>query len=89
MTSFGTLFAFAMVCLAVLILRIKDPNRERPFKTPMLKLIAPLGIITNVGLIALLNGLAQKLAIAWLLIGLIVFFIYGQRNSNLNHMDKD
>jgi APA family basic amino acid/polyamine antiporter len=78
-----------MVCLAVLILRIKDPNRERPFKTPMLKLIAPLGIITNVGLIALLNGLAQKLAIAWLLIGLIVFFIYGQRNSNLNHMDKD
>jgi APA family basic amino acid/polyamine antiporter len=89
MTSFGTLFAFAMVCLAVLILRIKDPQRERPFKTPMLMIIAPLGIITNVGLIALLNGLAQKLAIAWLLIGLLVFFIYGQRSSNLNRMDKD
>ncbi len=89
MTSFGTLFAFAMVCLAVLILRIKDPSRDRPFKTPMLKLIAPLGIITNVGLIALLNGLAQKLAIGWLVIGLLVFFLYGQRKSNLNHMDKD
>jgi APA family basic amino acid/polyamine antiporter len=89
MTSFGTLFAFAMVCLAVLILRIKDPQRDRPFKTPMLKIIAPLGIITNVGLIALLNGLAQKLAIGWLLLGLLVFFIYGQRKSNLNKIDKD
>jgi APA family basic amino acid/polyamine antiporter len=75
--------------LAVLILRIKDPQRDRPFKTPMLKIIAPLGIITNVGLIALLNGLAQKLAIGWLLLGLLVFFIYGQRKSNLNKIDKD
>jgi APA family basic amino acid/polyamine antiporter len=55
----------------------------------MLKIIAPLGIITNVGLIALLNGLAQKLAIGWLLLGLLVFFIYGQRKSNLNKIDKD
>jgi basic amino acid/polyamine antiporter, APA family len=85
MTSFGTLFAFAMVCLAVLILRYREPDRERPFKTTGLILVAPLGILTNVGLILLLDGLAQKLAVAWLLLGLIVYFFYSNKKSNLNN----
>jgi APA family basic amino acid/polyamine antiporter len=86
MTSFGTLFAFAMVCLAVLILRFRDPERERPFRAPALKIIAPLGILVNTMLILTLNSLAQKLAFAWLLLGLIVYFAYGRRNSKLNDL---
>lgn len=84
MTSFGTLFAFAMVCLAVLILRQRDPNRERPFKTPMLILIAPLGIITNVALMSLLDSKAQQFAMIWMAIGLGVYFIYSRQKSNLH-----
>jgi basic amino acid/polyamine antiporter, APA family len=86
MTSFGTLFAFAMVCLAVLILRFRDPERERPFKTPMLTLIAPLGIITNIALMSLLDSKAQKFAIAWMVLGLLVYFAYSRNKSNLNKM---
>jgi basic amino acid/polyamine antiporter, APA family len=84
MCSFGTLFAFAMVCLAVLILRQRDPNRERPFKAPALYVVAPLGILTNFALILYLNGLAQQLAIGWMILGLVIFFIYSRAKSNLN-----
>jgi APA family basic amino acid/polyamine antiporter len=86
MCSFGTLFAFAMVCLAVLILRRRDPNRERPFKAPVLNVIAPLGIFTNFYLIINLSELAQLLALGWLLVGLAVYFIYGRRHSKLNDL---
>ena len=86
MTSFGTLFAFAMVCLAVLILRQREPNRERPFKTPALMIIAPLGIITNVALMSLLDSKAQQFALIWMAIGLVVYFIYSRNKSNLNEM---
>jgi APA family basic amino acid/polyamine antiporter len=87
MTSFGTLFAFAMVCLAVLILRQREPNRDRPFKTPLLILIAPLGIITNVALMSLLDSKAQLFALVWMGIGLVVYFLYSRSKSNLNQND--
>lgn len=86
MCSFGTLFAFAMVCLAVLLLRQREPNRERPFRAPALNIIAPLGILTNFYLIINLSGLAQQLALGWLLIGLVVYFAYGRRHSKLNNL---
>jgi APA family basic amino acid/polyamine antiporter len=88
MTSFGTLFAFAMVCLAVLILRFREPNRERPFKTPMLMLIAPLGIITNFALMALLDSKAQQFAMLWMGLGLLVYFVYSRNKSKLNDMEE-
>ncbi len=86
MTSFGTLFAFAMVCLAVLILRQREPNRDRPFKTPALMIVAPLGIITNVALMSLLDSKAQQFALIWMGLGLIVYFIYSRNKSKLNDM---
>ncbi|WP_234735097.1 APC family permease [Tellurirhabdus bombi] len=86
MTSFGTLFAFAMVCLAVWILRRRDPDRERPFRAPALNIIAPLGIIVNTILILNLSGLAQKLALVWLILGMVVYFLYGRRHSKLNDL---
>ncbi len=84
MTSFGTLLAFAMVCLAVIILRFREPNRERPFKTPFFIIIAPLGVITNFALMSLLDSKAQQFALGWMGLGLIVYFIYSQRTSKLN-----
>jgi APA family basic amino acid/polyamine antiporter len=84
MTSFGTLFAFTMVCLAVWILRFRDPNRDRPFKVSGLNIVAPLGIIVNTFLILNLGRTAQLFALAWLLFGLVVYFLYGRPKSHLN-----
>ncbi|RYF73592.1 MAG: amino acid permease, partial [Cytophagaceae bacterium] len=86
MCSFGTLFAFAMVCLAVLLLRRREPNRERPFRAPALNVIAPLGMLINLYLIVNLSKDAQVAAFIWLLLGLVVYFIYGRRHSNLNDL---
>jgi APA family basic amino acid/polyamine antiporter len=83
MTSFGTLFAFAMVCGAVWLLRVREPNAERSFKVPVLPVIAVLGIVTNLYLIVNLSKNAQVYALIWLAIGILVYFIYGKRNSNL------
>jgi APA family basic amino acid/polyamine antiporter len=84
MTSFGTLFAFTMVCLAVWILRFRDPGRDRPFKVSGLNIVAPLGIIVNTFLIFNLGRTAQIFAIAWLVFGLVVYFVYGRPRSHLN-----
>jgi APA family basic amino acid/polyamine antiporter len=84
MTSFGTLFAFTMVCLAVWILRFRDPNRDRPFKVSGLNIVAPLGILVNTFLILNLGRTAQLFALAWLVFGLVVYFLYGRPKSHLN-----
>ncbi len=83
MTSFGTLFAFAMVCGAVWLLRVREPKIERSFKVPALPLIATLGVATNVFLIVNLDKLAQMLAGTWMLVGILIYFAYSKRNSNL------
>lgn len=85
MTSFGTLFAFTMVCIAVWILRIKQPNLERTFKVPALPVIAVCGILINTYLMINLSTKAQLFSLGWLLIGILVYFLYGKRNSKLNN----
>lgn len=85
MTSFGTLFAFTMVCIAVWIMRKKQPNLDRPFKVPAYKLIVILGVLTNIGLIITLDKLALLLSGFWLVLGLIVYFAYSKKHSKLNN----
>lgn len=85
MTSFGTLFAFTMVCLAVWILRVKEPNLQRDFKVPALPVIASLGICINVFLIYNLSADAQHLSLGWLGLGVIIYFLYSRKNSKLNN----
>lgn len=85
MCSFGTLFAFTMVCIAVWILRIKQPNLERTFKVPALPVIAVCGIAINIYLMIELSFDAQKFSLGWLAIGLLIYFVYGKRNSKLNN----
>lgn len=84
MTSFGTLFAFTMVCVAVWILRVKEPNLQRNFKVPALPLIAICGILINVYLMINLSIQAQLLSLSWLGIGVLIYFIYSRKNSKLN-----
>jgi basic amino acid/polyamine antiporter, APA family len=83
MTSFGTLFAFAMVCGAVWLLRIREPQLQRDFKVPMLPLIASAGILTNIFLIINLDSKALLLSLVWLVVGVLVYFLYSKAHSNL------
>ena len=77
----GTLFAFAMVALAVLILRRKDPGRKRPFRTPAVAVIAPLAILGCIGLYLNLPLLAQMVLIVWGAVGLVIYFGYSRSRS--------
>ncbi len=85
MTSFGTLFAFTMVCIAVWLLRIKEPNLQRNFKVPALPLIATAGIAINLFLMCKLNSHAIKLSGAWLILGILIYFLYSKNHSKLRN----
>lgn len=88
MTSFGTLFAFTMVCIAVWILRVKQPTLERSFKVPALPIIAVCGIAINTYLMVNLSKDAQLFSLGWLAIGMVIYFLYGKRNSKLNNPEE-
>jgi APA family basic amino acid/polyamine antiporter len=79
----GTLFAFFMVSIAVLLLRKSDPDRHRPFRTPAVWIIAPLSAIGCLGLYFSLPLEAMLVLPIWGLIGLVVYYFYGYRNSNI------
>jgi APA family basic amino acid/polyamine antiporter len=79
----GTLFAFAMVSVAVMVLRIVDKNRHRPFKAPLVFVVAPLSILGCLLLFFSLAIQAKLLFVVWAAIGLVVYFAYGHRQSNV------
>jgi APA family basic amino acid/polyamine antiporter len=79
----GTLFAFFMVAIAVMVLRVKDPNRPRPFKTPAIWIIAPLAMIGCAGLYFNLPLEAMAVLPIWGAIGLVIYFAYGYRKSHV------
>lgn len=83
LTSFGTLFAFVLVCAGIWVMRVKNPEAVRPFKTPLVPLIPILGIVVCSGLIYSLDYRTQLMAFGWLLFGLVVYFGYSKRNSVL------
>ncbi len=79
----GTLFAFAAVSLGVMILRRRDPGRARPFRTPAVFVVAPLSIAGCLLLFLNLNVESKLLFVSWTIVGLVIYFLYGYRNSNL------
>jgi APA family basic amino acid/polyamine antiporter len=83
LVSIGTLFAFAIVCAGVLVLRIKQPEVERPFKTPAVWFVAPAGVLSAVFLMTGLPGDTWKRLIYWMALGLLIYFVYGMRNSRI------
>lgn len=83
MTSIGTLFAFALVCGGVLVLRYTHPEFERPFKTPLVPLVPILGILTCLIMMASL-GLDNWLRLLiWLALGILFYVFYGRHHSKL------
>lgn len=85
LTSFGTLFAFVLVSAGVWIMRKKFPTIDRPFKTPFVPLVPILGVLVCSGMIIALDIETLKVALGWMVFGLIVYFLYGKRHSKLNN----
>jgi APA family basic amino acid/polyamine antiporter len=83
MTSIGTLFAFVIVCAGVWVMRIKDPNRPRPFKTPLVPLVPVLGIVWNFAMMYSLGWDNWIRLGVWLVIGQAIYFFYGRNHSHL------
>ena len=79
----GTLFAFFMVSIAVMVLRKKDPHRPRPFKTPFLWVVAPIAMIGCAVLYFNLPFEAMAVLPIWGAIGLVIYFAYGYRKSHV------
>ena len=85
MVNIGTLFAFVIVCIAIMVLRRSDPHRARPFRTPFVPAVPILGIIFN-GYMMVELGIANWVRlIVWLLIGLVVYFLYSRKHSKVQH----
>ncbi len=83
MVNIGTLFAFVVVCSAVLILRIKRPEAHRPFRTPLVFVVAPAGVLVNLVLMFFLAPDTWLRLVVWLFIGLCIYFTFGVRHSAL------
>jgi APA family basic amino acid/polyamine antiporter len=83
MTSIGTLFAFVVVCAAVMMLRIKRPEAHRPFRVPLGYLFPVLGILSCGGLMAYLSVATWVRFLLWLDLGLLIYWFYGRTHSPL------
>jgi APA family basic amino acid/polyamine antiporter len=83
LTNIGTLFAFALVCAGVLVLRVKEPDRPRAFRVPAVWLVAPLGIFACLFVMAGLPYQAWERFGIWLIIGTVLYVAYGYRHSRL------
>jgi basic amino acid/polyamine antiporter, APA family len=84
LVSIGTLLAFMLVCVGVLILRVTNPEFERPFKTPAAWVVAPLGALACVFLMYGLPWDTWLRLIIWLALGFALYFLYGYRHSRLH-----
>ncbi|AYA36691.1 amino acid permease [Hymenobacter oligotrophus] len=83
MCSIGTLLAFVMVCVGVLIMRKREPNAPRAFRTPWVPVVPVLGIVTCLVMMFSLPQDTWIRLFVWLAIGLIIYFAYGKKNSKL------
>lgn len=83
MTSIGTLFAFILVCIGVLVMRKTQPNAPRAFKTPLVPLVPVLGVLVCFGMMAFLPFDTWIRLVAWMMLGLDIYLYRGIRNSFL------
>lgn len=83
LTNIGTLFAFILVGIGVIVLRARDPNRPRPFRCPWVPWVPLLGVTSCAYLMAQLPWLTWVRFMIWLLIGLVIYFLYGAKQSDL------
>ncbi|MEI9919630.1 MAG: amino acid permease [Bacteroidota bacterium] len=89
LTSFGTLFAFVLVCIAVWIMRVKNPEVQRAFKTPLVPLVPILGALICTLLIISLDDFTLTVAFGWMLVGLVIYFTYAKKHSKLQNTKSE
>jgi basic amino acid/polyamine antiporter, APA family len=85
MVNIGTLLAFVIVCIAVMILRRTNPAQPRPFRTPFVPLVPLLGIAFNGYMMYKLGWINWARLIVWLIIGLVVYFSYSRHHSRVRN----
>jgi APA family basic amino acid/polyamine antiporter len=83
LTNIGTLFAFAIVSIGVVVLRVVEPDRPRPFRVPLVWVVGPLGALACVFIMVGLPVQAWERFGLWLVLGLVVYVAYGARHSRL------
>jgi APA family basic amino acid/polyamine antiporter len=83
MTSIGTLFAFALVSIGIIIMRRSDPDAPRPFRTPLVPLVPILAVLVCGWMIYELRLENWARLFVWLYIGMVIYFNYGVRNSRV------
>ena len=81
--SIGTLLAFVIVSVGILVLRVREPNLPRKFTTPAVWFVAPAGAVSAVALMSALPLTTWLRLIVWFVIGMVVYFSYGVRRSKL------
>jgi basic amino acid/polyamine antiporter, APA family len=81
--SIGTLLAFVIVSVGILVLRLREPNLPRKFKTPWVWFVAPAGALSALALMASLPWPTWRRLLVWFAIGIVFYFLYGVRRSNL------
>src|SRR6185312_6392753 len=88
MVNIGTLLAFIIVCIAIMVLRRTNPSQPRPFRTPWVPVVPILGIIFNGYMMYKLGALNWYRLIIWLVIGLVVYFTYSRHHSRVQTSGK-
>jgi basic amino acid/polyamine antiporter, APA family len=86
LVNMGTLLAFAIVSAGVWILRVRMPDLERPFKTPLVPLVPVLGVVSALYLMVNLPPLTWQVVGIWLVVGLVIYFTYSTRHSKVQHL---
>jgi APA family basic amino acid/polyamine antiporter len=84
LVSIGTLLAFVIVAVAIILLRVREPDLARPFKTPLVWFVAPMSALSALYLMIYLPWRTWERLLIWLAIGLVIYFAYGMRKSVLN-----
>ena len=88
MTSIGTLFAFVLVCISVIILRKTEPDMKREFRTPWVPFVPILGVVVCLSMMYGLGWPNWLRLFAWMAIGIVIYFTYSKKNSVLNNPKK-
>ncbi len=90
LTNIGTLFAFVLVCLGLMVLRFREPDRHRPFRVPFGPVLVPtVGLLSCLGLVAYLPPTSWWRFIAWLAVGLVIYSAYGYRHARRRGVNAD
>lgn len=85
MVSIGTLFAFVLVCIGILVLRKTNPDIPRPFRTPLVPVVPILGIVVCISMMASLPIESWERLAIWMIVGIVFYFAYGKNHSKIRN----